>query len=147
MDNVLFAATTSEETGGDGASFLLQGCRPVVCVALEIGPRSPDAPFPVDAHPTVWVSDTYAAADPRDLDLLEAAAGDLNLPLHWQALTRGGSDASCAASRGLCARPVTIAFGAENSHGFEIMHRDAPENLARLLVAYLGRLLTEGEQD
>jgi putative aminopeptidase FrvX len=69
--------------------------------------------------------------------------------VHGQALTRGGSDASCAASRGLCARPVTLAFGAENSHGFEIMHRDAPGNLARLLVAYLGRLresgaLTEG---
>jgi len=32
---------------------------------------------------------------------------------------------------------VTIAFPAENSHGFEIMHKDAPAALARLLVAYL----------
>ena len=35
------------------------------------------------------------------------------------------------------ARHVTLAFAAENSHGFEIMHREAPANLARLLVAYL----------
>jgi putative aminopeptidase FrvX len=39
---------------------------------------------------------------------------------------------------------VTIGFPAQNSHGFEIMHRDAPENLARLLVAYLQRLRAAG---
>jgi putative aminopeptidase FrvX len=138
--DVLFAATASEEVGGEGASYLLHASRPPVCVALEIGPSTPDAPFPLDANPTVWVSDTYAAMDPRDLDLLDAAGRELGLALHWQAVTRGGSDASCAAARGLCARPVTLAFAAENSHGFEVMHKDAPANLARLLVAYLRRL-------
>jgi putative aminopeptidase FrvX len=58
-------------------------------------------------------------------------------------VTRGGSDASCAASRGLCARPVTFAFAAENSHGFEIMHRDAPVSLSRLLLAYLERVMRD----
>jgi putative aminopeptidase FrvX len=140
---IRFAATASEEVGGEGALFLLHESRPAVCVALEIGPRgTPDADFPLDATPTVWVTDAYATMDPRDADLIEDAARDAGLVAgpHWQAVSRGGSDASCAASRGLCARPVTLAFGAENSHGFEIMHRDAPENLARLLVAYLRRL-------
>lgn len=140
LDKVLFAATVSEEVGGHGASFLLQTLRPAVCIALEIGPRTPDADFPLDDQPTVWVNDGYAAMDPRDGELLEDAAGAAGLSIHWQALTRGGSDASCAASQGLCARPVTLAFAAENSHGFEIMHRNAPHNLARLLVAYLRRL-------
>lgn len=139
-ENVLFAATVSEEVGGEGASYLMQGLRPDICVALEIGPITPDADLTLDARPTIWVSDTYAATDPRDLDLLEDAAREIYLTPQWQALTRGGSDATCAASRGLCARPVTIAFPAENSHGYEIMHRDAPEMLARLLVAYLNRL-------
>ena len=142
--DVVFAATASEEVGGEGAAFLMHGLHPDVCVALEIGPTSPDAPFPIDADPTVWVSDPYASMDPRDGDLLDAAARDIGLSPHWQALTRGGSDASLAASRGLCARPVTLAFAADNSHGFEIMHRDAPENLARLLVAYLSRLRDNG---
>lgn len=142
--NILFAATVSEEVGGEGAAYLLHAFRPAVCVALEIGPRTPDALFPLDANPTVWVSDTYAAMDPRDLDLLDDAARELALSLHWQAVTRGGSDATCAAARGLCARPVTLAFAAENSHGFEIMHRNAPDSLARLLVAYLRRLTDAG---
>lgn len=143
-ERIVFAATACEEVGGEGALYLLHALRPPVCVALEIGPRTPDADFALDATPTVWVSDTFAASDPRDLDLLETAANKANLPpLHFQAVTRGGSDASCAASRGLCARPVTLAFAAENSHGFEIMHAQAPQNLARLLVAYLKRLLDD----
>ena len=56
------------------------------------------------------------------------------------ARARGGSDASCAAAQGLVARPITLAFGAENSHGHEIMHRDAVDNLARLTQAVLSRL-------
>jgi putative aminopeptidase FrvX len=145
MDGILWAATASEEVGGEGALFLLQRYRPDICIALEIGPTTPDAPFPLDATPTVWVTDSYATSDPRDLDLLHDAARDAELdPLHWQAVTRGGSDASCAASHGLCARPVTLAFAAENSHGCEIMHRDAPTSLARLLVAYLRRVLSAG---
>lgn len=140
LDGIVFAATASEEVGGEGALFLLHEIRPDVCVALEIGPRTPDADFPLGPDPTVWVTDTFATTDPRDLDILEDAAAETGLTLYPQAVTRGGSDASCAAARGLCARPVTIAFAADNSHGFEIMHRDAPQNLARLLVAYLDRV-------
>jgi putative aminopeptidase FrvX len=137
---VLFAATTSEEVGGQGAQFLLSELRPAVCIALEIGPTTPDAPFPIDANPTVWVSDTYAATSPFDLDMIATVAEEIGLSPHFHAVTRGGSDASCAASRGLCARPVTLAFAADNSHGFEVMHGDAPANLARMLVASLRRV-------
>ncbi|MES2464875.1 MAG: M20/M25/M40 family metallo-hydrolase [Armatimonadota bacterium] len=136
--DILFVASASEEVGGEGALFLMQDIRPDICVALEIGPSTPDAPVTISATPTVWVTDSYSTMSPTDLDLLEKAAESSGIgPLQWQAMTRGGSDASCAASHGLCARPVTLAFPAENSHGFEIMHRDAPETLARLLVAYL----------
>lgn len=140
MADVLFAATAAEEVGGHGALYLLQGVRPEVCIALEIGPTTPDAPFPLDDNPTVWVSDSYATTSPADLDLLSIAAKEAGVGLHFHAMTRGGSDATCAASQGLCARPITIAFAADNSHGYEIMHRDSPERLADLLVALL-RLL------
>ncbi|MDX1932140.1 MAG: M20/M25/M40 family metallo-hydrolase [Capsulimonadales bacterium] len=134
---ILFAATSSEEVGGEGAQYLMQNYRPEICVALEIGPTTPDAPFEIDAMPTIWVSDSFAATDPRDLERLAEAAQAEGLSPHWQAVTRGGSDASCAAARGLCARPVTIAFAADNSHGFEIMHQEAMEHLMRLLLRYL----------
>lgn len=137
---VLFAATAAEEVGGEGALFLLHRLRPAVCIALEIGPRTPDTPFPLDDQPTVWVSDSYAATSPADLDLIADAASAIGLEPHFHVVTRGGSDASCAASHGLCARPLTLAFPAENSHGFEVMHRDAPERLADLLVSVLQSL-------
>ena len=137
ITGVLFAATVSEEVGGEGAQYIMQTLRPDICVALEIGPVTPDAAFEVDAMPTVWVSDAYSTTNPIDLELLATATAKAGLHLHHQAVTRGGSDASCAASRGLCARPVTIAFAADNSHGFEIMHGGAIDNLAKLLLAYL----------
>ncbi|MBV9850798.1 MAG: M20/M25/M40 family metallo-hydrolase [Armatimonadetes bacterium] len=140
---VLFAATAAEEVGGHGALWLLQRHQPAVAVALEIGPRVPESRFPLDAQPTVWVNDGYSAMQARDIDLVAAAADDAGLSPHWQALSRGGSDASCAASHGLVARPITLAFAAENSHGCEIMHRDAVANLSRLLLAVLDRLARE----
>ena len=140
--DVLFVATTSEEVGGEGAAFALRSlpAPPKVCVALEIGPHTPDAPLVLDATPTVWVTDSYATMSPIDLAHVYAAAQHRVQP---QAVTRGGSDATLAAHYGLCARPVTLAFAAENSHGFEIMHRDAPQALADLLVAYLARVAGE----
>ena len=86
------------------------------------------------------VRDGYAAIDPKDMALLKEAAQDAGLNPYWQYLSRGGSDATCVADLGLAARPVTLGLPVENSHGFEIMHRDAPEKLCRLLIAYLRRL-------
>lgn len=135
--SILFAATTSEEVGGEGALFLLQRVRPAICVALELGPMVPESQFELDATPTVWVRDSYACIDPRDIEVLEQCEEELKMDLHWQALSRGGSDASCAASHGHCARPVTLGIPMENTHGFEIMHRDAPDRLADLTLAYI----------
>lgn len=143
MENILFAATATEETGGEGCLYLLQNMRPEICVALEIGPSTPDAPVSLNGIPSVWVSDSYSTMQTRDLEILRQCSQEMDFgeDLQWQALSRGGSDASCCASHGLCGRPVTIAFPAENSHGLEIMHRDAPVNLARLLVSYLTHAL------
>jgi putative aminopeptidase FrvX len=132
--DVLFAATTSEEVGGEGALFLMHRLQPEICVALEIGPSVPESPFLPDADPTIWVNDNYSSIAGRDLGLLKELTRKLGQQPHWQALSRGGSDASCAASKGLCARPITLGLPVENSHGYEIMHRDAPEELARLTV-------------
>ena len=118
-ERVLFAATAAEEVGGHGALWLLRQRPAAVGIALEIGPRVPENPFLLDDQPTVWVNDSYAAMQADDIDLV----------------------ASCAASHGLVARPVTLAFAAENSHGCEIMHRNAVPNLSALLLAVLQEVL------
>ena len=142
-ERVLFAATAAEEVGGQGALWLLRGRPAAIGIALEIGPRVPDTPFALDEQPTVWVSDSYSAMQARDSELVARAAAEIGQTPHFQALSRGGSDASCAASHGLVARPITLAFAAENSHGYEIMHRRAVPNLAALLGATLAALLAE----
>lgn len=133
---MLFAATVSEEVGGHGALYAMQRLRPEFCVALELGPVVPDAPIRLSETPTVWVNDSYAATDPRDLDIF---AG-IGLEVQFQALSRGGSDASCAAANGLCARPVTLGIPMENTHGYEIIHRHGIERLAELALAYLATI-------
>ena len=137
---VLFAATVAEEVGGHGALWLLRQRPATVGIALEIGPRVPESPFVLDDQPTVWVNDSYSAMSAADVDLVARAAARVGLAPHFQALSRGGSDASCAASHGLVARPITLAFAAENSHGYEIMHRNAVPNLSALLGAVLSEV-------
>ena len=139
-DGILFAATASEELGGHGALWLLGNTRPEVCIALEIGPIAPDNAVQLTPTPTCWVADGYAPTDPKDIALVLTAAGQLRMGVQLQALSRGGSDASCAAAQGLCARPITLAFPCENTHGFEVMHKDAIDNLAALTSAVLGLL-------
>ena len=139
-EGVLFAATAAEELGGHGALWLLGNTRPEVCVALEIGPIAPDNAVQLTAAPTCWVTDGYAPTSPSDIALVHRAARTAKTGLQLQALSRGGSDASCAAAQGLCARPITLAFPCENTHGFEIMHKEAIDRLMALTVEVL-RLL------
>ena len=141
LKDVAFVATVSEETGGEGALYYLAKTRPNVCIALELGPNAPDAPVEISDQPTVWANDSYSAMTAADGDLVAKIGEKLGFELQFQALSRGGSDASCAASHGLCARPITLGIPMENSHGYEIIHPGAMENLAKLTVAIVKSLL------
>jgi len=127
---VRFAATVSEEVGGEGARWIMGAMRPTVCVALELGPNVPDAPVLLNDVPTMWVTDSYATASPDDMRLVRSLEPDIQ----FQSLSRGGSDASCGASEGLCARPITLGLPMENTHGFEIIHPDSMARLGDLTV-------------
>lgn len=140
LDGVLFAATTSEEVGGEGALYLLHEHRPEVCIALELGPNATDSPVELTGQPTVWATDSYASMSADDGDLIAALGEELGMKLQFQALTRGGSDASCGATHGLCARPITLGLPIDNSHGLEVMHPGAMAELARLTVALVRKL-------
>ncbi len=140
VDGVLFAATAAEEVGGEGALYVLQEHRPDICIALELAPNAIDAPVEITDQPAVWATDSYSTMAAEDGDLLAGLGQQLGLRLQFQALTRGGSDASCAASHGQCGRPITLGLPMENSHGFELMHPNAMIELARLTVALVKAL-------
>ena len=138
--DILFAATTAEELGGHGALWLLGGARPEICVALEIAPIAPDNDLQLTPTPTCWSTDGYSPTAPQDLDLVAAAAKAAGTGVSFHALTRGGSDASCAAASGHCARPITLALPVDNTHGFEVMHIGAIGALTQLTTALLKTL-------
>ena len=138
--NVTFVATTSEEVGGEGALYFLTKEQPDICIALELAPQVPDAPIVLDARPTVWVNDAYASMPPHLGELLDSVSSESGIELQYQALSRGGSDASCAAAKGLCAHPITLGLPMENSHGYEIIHKDSMDRLAEFTVALVKRL-------
>lgn len=138
--DVCFVATTSEEVGGEGAQYFLNQEQPDVCIALELGPNVPDAPVLINANSTVWVNDAYAAMPPHLGDLLDSVSETSGIGIQFQALSRGGSDASCSAAKGLCAHPITLGLPMENSHGYEVIHKDSMKALADLTVALLKAL-------
>lgn len=140
--DIAFVATAAEEVGGEGALYYLHEHRPEVCIALELGPNVPDAPVSITPDPTVWVTDSYATMAAADIALVEEVAEELEMGIQFQALSRGGSDASCSASHGLCARPITLGLPMENSHGYEIIHPDSMESLAGLTAALVRRLVS-----
>lgn len=137
---IVFAATAAEEVGGEGALYIMRDMRPEICIALELGAHVPDARVELTATPTVWSIDGYAATSAADLEMIASTGDELGMDLQFQAFSRGGSDASCAASHGLCARPLTFGLPMANSHGYEVMHRDAMTELARLTVAIIKRI-------
>jgi putative aminopeptidase FrvX len=137
--DVRFIASVAEEVGGEGALWAFHDLRPEIAIALELSPLVPDAPIELTATPALWVTDSYSNMPAADIDLIAS----LGLPVQYQALSRGGSDSSCATSHGLVARPFTLGIPMENSHGFEIMHRDAPQQLANLTHALI-QALTAG---
>lgn len=139
-EGVMFAATAAEEVGGEGALYLLSEFRPEVCIALELGPAVVDAPVALDDRPTVWATDSYATMAAADGDLVAEVATTAGIAIQWQALSSGGSDASCAASHGLCARPFTLGLPMANSHGFEVIHPGSMAALAKLTVALIERI-------
>lgn len=135
-----YVATTSEETGGEGALYALTQRGAEVCIALELGPVVPDSEVVLDSRPTVWTADSYGATQAADLDWIEAVGRNVGVEVQFQALSRGGSDASIAASHGLCARPVTLGLPMQNTHGFETIHRGAMDELAKLTAALVADL-------
>ena len=76
----------------------------------------------------------------EDGRIVTEVARDLGLDPQFQSLSRGGSDASCAASHGLCARTITLGLPMENSHGYEVIDPGSMANLAALTSALVRAL-------
>ncbi len=130
---VLFVASVSEETGGEGALWVLGQHRPEVCIALELAPIVPDAPILLSPEPVLWIKDGFATLSAAQIHRVRRARPTIQSAV----LSRGGSDASIGQSMGLCAHGITLGFPCENSHGLEIMDERALKTLTDTLLSLI----------
>jgi putative aminopeptidase FrvX len=134
------AATVSEELGGHGARYLGQRLNPTITIALDVLPVAGEDASGLNSMPGAWVRDSRSVYDRRELECISHCFDQLGFKPHWVLGPSGATDASFLALSGNTARAVALGIPVANTHGFEILHKDAPNNLLKLLLAYFTAL-------
>jgi len=135
--DVYIVLTTNEEETNSGAEYAARTLPGDVCIALEVGPIAEEYGTRLCADPIILTGDekglyTKAISD----DLLAAAIRCGYTP--QPALMPGfASDASAVLGSGASPRAGCLAMPTENTHGYELITRDAMQACTRTLVAYL----------
>lgn len=141
--DLYFVATTGEEIGFLGAIYAARQLAPEVCIALDTSPVSHGTPLVVDARPVIWYGEA-AFNNKKDCDTLLRLANEAGFGAQPVFYAASGSDAGGVKRAGLAARTMAFGFARDNSHGYEIAHRDSLANVTALLLAYLDQLAAEG---
>jgi putative aminopeptidase FrvX len=135
--DVYFVATSSEELGGHGASYAARTLPGETTLAIDVGPVSKEYGIALNASPIIVYQDAVAVYDKKISDHLMQLGEQLGLPMASAVWGGYGSDSSLAVSRGQAARGVLLCYPIENTHGYEIIHRDSIAHCAELLTSYL----------
>jgi len=137
--DVYFVATCSEEIGGHGASYASRTLPGDTTLALDVGPVSKEYNIYLSPSPIVVYQDAVAVYDKTISDHLRHLGEQLGFSVSSSTWGGYGSDASLALSRGQSAKSALLCFPVENTHGYEIIHKDSLIRCAALLAAYLAK--------
>jgi putative aminopeptidase FrvX len=137
VSDVYFVLTTSEEVGGIGGSYASRALPGDVTLALEVGPTEPEYGTTVGGGPIVAYSDAQCVYDKGLADRLMTIAEKLGMSPQAAALGAFESDASHAKASGLTAQAGLLCLPTLNTHGFEVIHKDAIPAIAQVLVEFL----------
>jgi putative aminopeptidase FrvX len=135
--DLYFVATCAEEVGAHGASYAARTLPGDITLAIDVGPVAKEYQTELSAAPIIVYQDAVALYDKKIADRLVFLGQNLGLSPQCATWSSYGSDASLAYSRGQSARAALVCFPVENTHGFEITHKDSLEQCANLLEAYL----------
>lgn len=135
--DVYFVATCSEEINGHGASYASRTLAGETTFAIDVGPVSKEYHISLSPRPIIVYQDALAVYDKKINNHLRMLGDQLELQPECAIWGNYGSDASLAMSRGLTAKAVLMCFAVENTHGYEILHKESIPNCASLLSAYL----------
>lgn len=137
-DTVL-AFTAAEEVGAHGAAWVARELAPELTIAVEVAPVMPEYDIQNTDAPVILYQDHYALYNEGTSRTLAETAEGLGIAVQYAAVSNYGSDASIAKHLGHSARAAAICFPTENTHGWEITHIGAIENVLKVLAAYLTR--------
>lgn len=131
--DIYFVATVQEEIGGVGACYAARTLPGEITLAVDVGPVAKEYQTELAAAPIVVYQDSFVLYD-RQINkrLLE-----LGISCQTAIFANYGSDASLAMRYGQTARSALVAFAVQNTHGYEVMHKESLEQLSALLAAYL----------
>jgi len=144
--NVLFAvATVQEEVGLRGAQTSASKIRPDVGLALDVG-IAHDTPGTegdekLGGGPLIVIYDSSSIPNRRLRDMVIETAGSLEIPLQFEAVDRGGTDAGRIHVSGEGVPTLSMGVAARYIHSHvSIIHRRDYETTVQLLVELVRRL-------
>jgi putative aminopeptidase FrvX len=135
--DVYFIASSTEEIGGGPASYTCRLLPGELTLALDVGPVAQEYGIVLSADPVVVYRDAVGVYDKPVSDELVRVGRRLGMQPQCAVLGGYGSDASLAQSRGQAAQAALLCLPVENTHGYEILHRDSIARCGELLAAFL----------
>lgn len=144
-NTLLAVATVQEEVGLRGAQTSAFKTKPDVAIALDVGIAHDTPGTDDDVHlgkgPLVVILDATSIPNRRLLDLTIDTAKKLRLPLQFEAVERGGTDAGKIhmVHEGVPSISMGVASRYIHSH-VSIIHRRDFDQTVRLLAALVKRL-------
>ena len=137
--------TTNEEIGGVGGSYASATLPGTLTLALEVGPTEQEYATSVTGGPIVGYSDALCVYDKDVADRLMKIATDRGLAPQAAVLGAFESDASHAKANGLTPRAGLLCLPTLSTHGFEVIARNAIDDMSNILVDFL--LQPDGDDD
>jgi putative aminopeptidase FrvX len=136
-DDVYLVFTTNEEIGGVGGSYASATLPGTLTLALEVGPTEREYATTVTGGPIVGYSDALCVYDKDVADRLMRIATDRGLAPQPATLGAFMSDASHSKASGLTPKAGLLCLPTLSTHGFEVMPRNAIDDMAVIVVDFL----------
>lgn len=135
--DLYYVCSTKEEVTNGGALFAAHRLPGDQLVALEVGPVAAEYDTVLSAAPILSFGDQKGLYSPELIDALRAAARAEGVQPQLALLEMFASDASAAIAAGLAPQTAVLCLPTQNTHGFEVVHREGIETLARVLTRFL----------
>jgi putative aminopeptidase FrvX len=135
--DVYLVFTTNEEIGGVGGSYANRMLPGDLTIALEVGPTEAEYSTSVSRGPIVAYSDAQCVYDKDIADRLMAIGTEIGLDPQPAVLGAFESDASHAKATGMTAKAGLLCLPTLNTHGYEVIAREAIPAVTQVLVEFL----------